>query len=85
MGIGQEKVTNKDEYFTTFINEENYKKTYKKYKQNGNSSWSTKEYLDSTMAENGCSITVMSIILSGYGMDYEDFLVNYLQLLELKF
>lgn len=73
MGIGQEKVTNKDGYFTTFINEENYKKTYKKYKQNGNSSWSTKEYLDSTMAENGCSITVMSIILSGYGMDYEDF------------
>ena len=69
-GIGQEKVKNKDGYLTTFTTEEDYKKTYKEYKQNGNSSWSNKEYWGSTMAENGCGITVMSIILSGYGIDY---------------
>ena len=69
-GIGQEKVKNKDGYFTTFTTEDNYKKTYIEYKQNGNSSWSNKEYWGGTMAENGCGITVMSIILSGYGKDY---------------
>lgn len=70
LGVGQEKVKNKDGYFTAFTTEDNYKKTYKEYKQNGESSWSNKEYWGSTMAENGCGITVMSIILSGYGMDY---------------
>ncbi len=69
-GIGQEKVSNKDGYFTTFTTENNYKKTYKEYKQNGNSSWSNKKYWGSTMSENGCGITVMSIILSGYGKNY---------------
>ena len=69
-GIGQEKVKNKDGYFTTFTTKDNYKKTYIEYKQNGNSSWSNKEYWGGTMAENGCGITVMSIILSGYGKDY---------------
>ena len=69
-GIGQEKVKNKDGYFTSFTTEDNYKKTYIEYKQNGNSSWSNKEYWGGTMAENGCGITVMSIILSGYGKDY---------------
>ena len=69
-GKGQEKVKNKDGYFTTFTTEDNYKKTYIEYKQNGNSSWSDKEYWGGTMAENGCGITVMSIILSGYGKDY---------------
>ena len=70
LGVGQEKVKNKDGYFTTFTTENNYKKTYKEFKQNGISSWSNKEYWGSTMAENGCGITVMSIILSGYGKDY---------------
>lgn len=69
-GIGQEKVNNKDGYFTTFTTIDNHKKTYKEYKQNGNSSWSEKEYWGGTMAENGCGITVMSIILSGYDKDY---------------
>lgn len=69
-GIGQEKVKNKDGYFTTFTTEDSYKKTYIEYKQNGNSSWSNKEYWGGTMSENGCGITVMSIILSGYGKDY---------------
>ena len=69
-GIGQEKVKNKDGYFTTFTTEDNHKKTYIEYKQNGNSSWSNNEYWGSTMSENGCGITVMSIILSGYGKNY---------------
>ena len=69
-GIGQEKARNKDGYFTTFTTEENYKKTYLEYKQNGNASWSNHTYWGDTMAENGCGITVMSIILSGYNKDY---------------
>lgn len=69
-GKGQEKVSNKDGYFTTFTTEDNYKKTYIEYKQNGDSSWSNNEYWGGTMAENGCGITVMSIILSGYGKNY---------------
>lgn len=70
LGIGQEKVKNQDGYFTTFTTEDNYKKTYKEYKQNGNSSWANNEYWNGSMAENGCGITVMSILLSGYGKNY---------------
>lgn len=69
-GIGQEKIKNKDGYFTTFTTENNYKKTYKEYKQNGNSSWANNEYWNGSMAENGCGITVMSILLSGYNKNY---------------
>ena len=69
-GKGQEKVKNKDGYFTTFTTEDNYKKIYIEYKQNSDSSWKNNEYWGGTMAENGCGITVMSIILSGYGKDY---------------
>ena len=69
-GVGQEKVKNEDGYFTTFTTENNYKKIYKEYKQNGNSSWANNEYWNGSMAENGCGITVMSILLSGYGKDY---------------
>ena len=50
-------MSGKDGYFTTFTTVNNHKKTYK-------------EYWGDTMAENGCGITVMSIILSGYGKDY---------------
>lgn len=69
-GIGRQTVKNKDGYFATFTTIDNNKKTYKEYKQNGNSSWSEKEYWGGTMAENGCGITVMSIILSGYNKNY---------------
>ena len=69
-GIGQEKVENKDGYFTTFTTIENNKKTYIEYKQNGDSSWSNKEYWDGTMSDNGCGITAISIILSGYNKNY---------------
>ena len=69
-GIGQEKIKNKDGYFTTFTTTENNKKTYIEYKQNGNSSWSNNQYWSGTMAENGCGITALSIILSGYNKHY---------------
>lgn len=67
-GIGQEKVTGKDGYFTTFTTDT--EKTFIEYKQNGNGSWADLEYWGGTMADNGCGITSMSIILSGYGKDY---------------
>jgi len=67
-GIGQAKVSGKDGFFTTFTTET--QKTFIEYKQNGKSSWSNSEYWDGTMADNGCGITSMSIILSGYGKDY---------------
>ena len=38
-GIGQEAVSDKDGYFTTFTPIDENKKTYKEFKQNGNSSW----------------------------------------------
>lgn len=69
-GIGQAKINNKDGYFTTFTTVNENKKVYKEYKQNGNCSWSEKYYWDSTMAENGCGITAISIILSGYNKNY---------------
>lgn len=69
-GIGQEKIKNKDGYFTTFTTGEEYKKTYIEYKQNGNASWSNKEYWGGTMADNGCGITVMATLLSGYNKNY---------------
>lgn len=67
-GIGQKKVSNKDGYFTTFTSAD--KKCYKEYKQNGSSSWSNHSYWGGTMSENGCGITSLCILLSGYGKDY---------------
>lgn len=66
-GFGQKRMKSQDGYFTTFTTVEENKKTYIEYKQNGNASWSKNKYWDGTMEENGCGITVMSIILSGYG------------------
>lgn len=67
-GIGQEKIYNKDGYFTTFTTDSNI--TYIEYKQNGNSSWSQNSYWGCTMEENGCVITSLSIILSWYNKKY---------------
>lgn len=67
-GIGQEKISGKDGYFTTFTTDTNI--TYIEYKQNGNSSWSNNSYWGGTMEENGCGITSLSIILSGYNKNY---------------
>lgn len=69
-GIGQSKVKNHDGYFTTFTTEKINEKIYKEYKQNGNYSWSNNKYWDDTMANSGCGITAMSIILSGYNKIY---------------
>ncbi len=69
-GTGQETVKNKDGYFTTFTTENTHKKTYIEYKQNWTSSWANNEYWGGTMEENGCGITSLSIILSGYDKDY---------------
>lgn len=67
-GIGQAKVKGQDGYFTTFTTTDG--KTYKEYKQTGTASWSDNPYWGGTMTENGCGITSLSIILSGYGKDY---------------
>ncbi len=67
VGIGQEKVKNKDGYFSTFTTGNEYKKIYKEFKQNGNASWSDKKYWNSTMNESGCGIVSLAIVLSGYG------------------
>lgn len=70
LGTGQEKADNKNGYFTTFTTIKDYQKTYIEYKQNGDSSWSSKQYWGGTMSENGCGITAISIILSGYGKNF---------------
>ena len=69
-GIGQEKVNGKDGYFTTFTTVDVNQKTYKEYKQNGSASWVSHKYWGGTMEENGCGITAISIILSGYNKNY---------------
>lgn len=69
-GIGQEIVYSKDGYFTTFTTLDDNKKIYKEYKQNIDASWSSNSYWGGTMAKNGCGITALAIILSGYGKDF---------------
>lgn len=64
LGVGQKKVENKNGYFTTFQTQNG--KVYKEYKQNGSASWSKNAYWDNTMESDGCGITAISIILSGY-------------------
>lgn len=66
-GIGQQHVGGMDGYTTTFTLKGNDKITFKEYKQNGNASWSQNKYWDNTMETDGCGITALSIILSGYG------------------
>lgn len=65
-GVGQKEAKNQDGYFTTFTTEEKHQKIYLEYKQNEPASWSNKSYWGGTMAENGCGITALAIILSGY-------------------
>lgn len=69
---GQSLVKNADGYTKTFTTlSENNKKTYKEFKQNlDTASWSEKSYWGGTMRENGCGITSLAIIASGYGLDY---------------
>lgn len=67
---GQIQIDNKDGYSSTFTTLNlKYQKTYKEFKQNMNSSWSEKSYWGGTMRNNGCGITTMAIVASGYGLD----------------
>ncbi len=81
-GIGQKKIYGEDGYFTTFTDIDG--KTYKEYKQNGSSSWANNKYWDGKMNDTGCGITAISIILSGYGMNYtpEDLRNKYFPVLD---
>lgn len=83
-GIGQEKVKNKDGYFTKFTTMQDHQKKYIEYKQNNNSSWSNKQYWGGTMSENGCGITAIATILSGYNKNYtpEDLRKKYYPVLD---
>lgn len=84
LGLGQDKISKKDGYFTTFTTIENNKKTYIEYKQNGDSSWRYHTYWGGTMAENGCGITAIATILSGYNQNYtpEDLRQKYYPVLD---
>lgn len=64
-GVGQQIVNNANGYNTIFITNKN--KKYIEYKQGGNSSWALNDYWGGTMEENGCGITSLAIIASGYG------------------
>ena len=67
-GLGQQELESKNGYSTIFTtNDVNSKKQYLEYKQGGNSPWAKNSYWGGTMEENGCGITSISIILSGYG------------------
>lgn len=69
-GVGMQEVKDKDGYLSTFTTEAKNKKVYKEYKQNGYSSWSNLEYWGGTMTDNGCGITAIATILSGYNKNY---------------
>lgn len=69
---GQKVAENQDGYTRTFttLNKKN-QKTYKEFKQNLESaSWTEKSYWGGTIRENGCGITALAIIASGYGKNY---------------
>lgn len=67
-GVGQKVIDNKKGYNTIFItNNINTQKQYIEYKQDGESPWAKNDYWGGTMAENGCGITAIAIIASGYG------------------
>lgn len=70
LGVGQQIVQDKDGYFTTFTTIDENNKSYLEYKQNGDSSWSNNPYWENTMETDGCGITAISIILSGYNRDF---------------
>lgn len=68
--LGQVLVDNQDGYTTIFNSlHSEYDKKYKEYKQNTDSSWSQNSYWGGTMSENGCGITSIAIIASGYNLE----------------
>lgn len=66
LGIGQRKGNIEKGYYTTFTSIQH--KQYKEYKQN-NGAWKDQLYWQGTMSDNGCGITSLSIILSGYQIE----------------
>ena len=67
---GQSLVEDQDGYTTIFTTlNDKHKKTYKEFKQNNNASWSENSYWGGTMSENGCGITSLAIVASGYGFE----------------
>lgn len=65
-GRGQEKGNEKEGYPTIFSTDGENPRTYFEYKQNENAPWANNKYWGGTMAENGCGITSISIIASGF-------------------
>lgn len=60
----------KDGYSSVFsTTDSSYPKEYKEFKQDHNTPWSSKPYWGGTMAKNGCGITSIAIIASGYELD----------------
>ena len=59
----------KDGYTSTFSTTSDYPKTYKEFKQNQNTPWANEPYWGGTMSLNGCGITSIAIIASGYNID----------------
>lgn len=68
-GKGQQQVKGEKGYPATFTTADG--KVYKEYKQNGITPWKDEEYYGGTMDDSGCGLTVMSIVLSGYGKDQD--------------
>ena len=66
LGIGQQKGQLNHGYYTTFQTVD--QKVYKEYKQNL-FPWKDHSYWQGTMEDNGCGITAMAILLSGYGIE----------------
>lgn len=64
-GKGVETVSKKDGYTTTFTTSKH--KVYKEYKQGQNASWAHMPYWENQMWDNGCGITCIAIIATGYG------------------
>ena len=75
-----------DGYSTTFTTKEENPKTYKEFKQDQNAPWANKPYWGGTMSLNGCGITSMAIIASGYNIDItpEDLRTEYYPHLEAE-
>lgn len=67
LGKGAIKVWQKDGYTTTFSTKGKSPKIYKEYKQGNGASWSYMPYWDNQMWDNGCGITTIAILATGYG------------------
>ena len=58
-----------DGYTSTFSTNEENTKIYKEFKQDQNTPWANKPYWGGTMSLNGCGITSIAIIASGYNIN----------------